>query len=115
MGGFRPFNSLYDETVTTQAPIAANRFVTFTGAQASVQGEKVLGVSRYDQSGGADVSVTVIGVASVEAGAAITAGDDLITDAEGRAISHPGGAEIKAGTALNSVAAGGAFVRIKLA
>lgn len=112
MGGYRPFHSLYDETINASGTITANRFVTPADAQATVQGEQVLGVARTDGATGDDVAVTALGVASVEAGAAITKGDPIITDAQGRAISQTVDTEYKAGSALNDVSAAGGFVQV---
>ena len=105
---------LHGETVTANGAVTGRRFVTHAGAQATVEGERVLGVAMTDAPDGALVAIAVIGRTVVEAAAAIDPGEDVVTDADGRAIPNPGvGGEIVAGTALTDGIANGT-VAIKL-
>ena len=108
----RAFKSLHDETVTAEGDISANRFVTYANVQAATLGEKVLGVARYDAVTGDDLAVTTHGVAAAESGGAFNRGDDVTTDAQGRVIAHPGGAEYKIGEALVDCTGAGFFPQI---
>ena len=114
MGGFRPYNALLTDTIEAQSNIQANRFVDFSGAQVTSLGARVKGVSRYSGISGDDIAVDVVGFVSVEAAGAITAGTVVVSDNQGRAIPHPGAAEIGAGVAHTSVTAAGSFVKILL-
>lgn len=97
---------------TADGAVTARRAVDFDGAQASVQGQKVVGVARYGAVDAHPVEVTVIGTAVIEAGAAIAAGASLIVDVQGRAIPSTGALAVKAGaTAVTSTAASGAVLQ----
>lgn len=85
------------------------RFVDYLGAQATVQGQKVAGVSNRGAAQGQPYDATVIGTAIIEAGGAFPVGQALISDAVGRAIANGGALNIKAGAiAVTSLAANGA-------
>lgn len=100
--------SLHAEPVRASGAVTARRAVTFAGAQATTQGEKVLGVSQYDAADTELVAVDTIGTTIIEAGAAIAVGDSLIVDAQGRAIPVTGNLVVAAGaTAVPSSAANG--------
>lgn len=77
-------------TVTAAGPIAANRFVTPAGAQGTADAH-VLGVARSAANAGEAVPVIALGTAVVEAGGAISAGDPISCDADGRAVPTDGG------------------------
>lgn len=78
-------------TVTAAGPIAANRFVTAAGAQGTADAH-VLGVARSAAANaGEAVPVIALGTAVVEAGGAISAGDPISCDADGRAVPTDGG------------------------
>jgi hypothetical protein len=92
------------------APSAVTEYraVDYAGAQATVQGQKVLGVARRSAAIGDPYDAAMIGTAIVEAGAAFAAGASLIVDAQGRAIASTGKLAIAAGAvAVTSVAANG--------
>lgn len=72
--------------VVLSSTCAAQRFVTSTGTQA-VLGSNTLGIARCGADANTLVPVDVLGTAVVEAGAAITQGDTLKADADGRAIT----------------------------
>jgi len=101
-------NSLLAVSLQSQlAPVTANRFVGFNGEQATVQGQKVLGVAKYGVNPGFEYSATVLGTEYVEAAGVINQGDPLISDSQGRATqANPLG--IAAGAvAVTSAAANG--------
>lgn len=80
-------------------------------AQCSVSGQKAIGVASMDAASGEKLEV-IRGhkVVPVTAGAAMTAGDEVMTDASGRAItwsSAASEANRKLGTVLNSPGAAG--------
>lgn len=99
-------------TVALTGTVAANRFVTPAGAQAGADAN-TLGVARTAGVSGDKVPVDVIGTAVVEAGAAISAGATLETDADGRAVTWAtsGG---KVGIALEAATAAGQMIEVLL-
>lgn len=95
--------------VTAAGAVAKRRAVGFNGAQATVKGQKVLGVAHTDAVSGDTLTVDVAGTAIIEAGDAITVGQSLIVDTTGRAIPVTGSLAIVAGAvAVTSAAANGA-------
>lgn len=100
-------------TVTAAGAISANRFVTAAGAQAAADANAI-GVARTAAAGaGEKIPVDVIGTASVEAGAAVTAGATVKADAQGRAIPWAtSGARI--GIALEAATAAGQLIEVLL-
>ncbi len=95
-------------TKAASGAITARRAVGFDGAQAAVQGQKILGIAHTDAAAGDLVSIDAKGTAIVEAGAAINIGDSLIVDTQGRAIPTTGNLAVGAGaTAVTSTAANG--------
>lgn len=84
------------------------RAVDYAGVQATVQGQKVMGVAKRGALAGDGYDVAVIGSAVVEAGAAFAVGASLIVDSQGRAIASTGKLGIATGaTAVTSTAANG--------
>ena len=105
-----PNSSITTLSLTTRAAgaVTARRAVGFDGAQATVQGQKILGIAHTDAADGDSLALDVRGTAVVEAGAAINVGDSLIVDAQGRAIPTTGNLAVAAGaTAVTSTAANG--------
>jgi len=101
-------NIILAETVIAVGAITQARFVTHAGAQATILGEKVLGVSSTDAATGKAVAIAALGVAIVDAGGVIAVGDDIITDANGKAVVDPPlGTEYIIGQARTVGAAGG--------
>lgn len=95
-------------TLTASATLAAERFVTWAGAVPAADAN-VAGVVRQAAVSGDKISVDVLGTVIVEAGAAITAGNTLKVDNQGRAIPWAtSGAKVA--IALQSAAAAGDFV-----
>ncbi|MBF0448581.1 MAG: DUF2190 family protein [Magnetococcales bacterium] len=73
-------------TLTTSGDVTANRAVGFDGAQATVQGQKVMGASVTDAASGNPLALITSGTAILESGAAIAVGDSLVADSQGRVI-----------------------------
>jgi hypothetical protein len=63
------------------------RGVGFNGAQATVAGQKVLGIAEFGVASGVYVRVCRLGTAVAEAGAAIAVGAALAMDASGRVVT----------------------------
>lgn len=98
-------------SVAASGAVAANRFVTVAGAQAGAAAN-TLGVARFAVASGVYLTVDVLGTAVVEAGAAISAGAAIETDADGKAITKTTGPAV--GRALQAAGAAGAFVEVLL-
>lgn len=73
-------------TLVASGIVAESRLVGFYGAQATVQGQKVMGAAVMQAASGDVLGVVTRGTAVVETGAAIAEGDSLITDSQGRAV-----------------------------
>lgn len=92
--------------------VAANRFVTPAGAQAGADAN-TLGVARTEGVSGALIPVDALGTAVVEAGAAVSAGVTVKSDANGKAITWvTSGAKVA--IALTSASADGDFIEVLL-
>lgn len=100
-------------TVAAAGVIAAGRFITPAGAQAGADAN-TLGVARAPAAAAGElVPADVLGVAIVEAGAAVAAGATVKSDASGRAITWAtSGAKV--GLALDAAGAAGAMIRVLL-
>jgi hypothetical protein len=99
-------------TATATAAITASRFVTPAGAVAGA-GANTLGVADSTVASGKTFPVVALGTATVEAGAAVSAGDTVKSDATGRAITWAtSGAKV--GIALEAAGAAGAFIEVAL-
>lgn len=100
-------------TVAAAGAITAGRFVTPAGAQAGADAN-TLGVARAAAAAaGEKIPVDVLGVAVVEAGAAVAANATVKSDASGRAITWAT-AGAKVGLALDAATAAGAMIRVLL-
>lgn len=91
--------------------VAACRAIGFNGAQATVQGQKIMGVAAHavasEEIGAADA----VGTGIIECGGNIAVGDSIICDVQGRAIKATGALAIKTGAILvTSTAANGATI-----
>jgi hypothetical protein len=89
--------------------IIKKRFVTAAGAVAGV-GVNVAGVSGDDAVAGETFPVKARGWIIVDSGAAVAQGDDVQSDATGRAITQTTGKH--AGRALDAATAAGQPIRI---
>lgn len=110
-----------------QALEAITKFRFVTGNLASVRGaemadaagERVMGVAQHDVSAEhaadeAAVNVRVMGISTVEAGAVVAAGADVMTDASGRAITAVATNRV-VGVALDGAGAAGELITVVLA
>lgn len=93
------------------ATVEANRFVTAAGAHAGA-GAAAFGVSQFPAASGDLVTLTNIGTAIVEAGAAISANAEIQSDASGRAVTSAGGVVL--GRALEAATASGQKIEVLL-
>ena len=108
----RQFSPIQSLTVKASGALVQNRFVKFDGAQAGVQGEKVLGVAEFNAADTELATVGIAGTVVVEAGAAIAVGDSVITNASGKAIPVTGALAVASGaTPVTSSAANGAILQ----
>jgi len=99
-------------SITADGAITAHRGVTAVLDQA-VANEHTLGFARADIADGAQGTIDVLGTTIAEAGAAITAGDTLEVDADGKVITwDTAGAAV--GVALEAAAAEGDLIEIFL-
>lgn len=99
-------------TVKASGVIAQYRAVGFNGAQATVQGQKVQGVSRAVAADGENTALDCAGTLIIESGGVFAKGDSLIVDNQGRAIVVTGALTVKAGAvAVTSTAANGAILQ----
>jgi hypothetical protein len=103
-------NALLALTVTPTADVPACRAVGYDGALVDATGARVFGVSQYMIPAGRAGAVTVVGTATIEAGAAVAVGDALIADDQGRAIPAAALAIQSGVTTLTSTLSTGNFV-----
>lgn len=110
--------------VSTEA-ITKFRFVKADGGQprgidmCDTAGEKALGVAQHDVSAahaaeGAHANVRLMGISVIEAGAALTVGADVMTDAAGKAVAATATNRVL-GTALMGASADGDLTVVALA
>lgn len=98
--------------LTATGTIAARRFVTIAGAQAGADAN-TFGVTRTAAVSGDKISVDVLGTATIESGAAFSAGATLKADSSGRGITWAtSGAKVA--LALEAAGAAGQFVEVLL-
>ena len=105
--------SLYAGTITAAGAIAECRFVGYDQAQSGAA-ENTLGVSGTSALVGEDLTVTYIGTAVVESGAALVAGAAVETDASGRAVTQSAGPTVGRVMPGQPASAAGEFVEILL-
>ncbi len=96
-------------SVLAAAALTERRFVGFDG-NVCAAGAKALGVVDADTDADSPAPANVIGVILVEAGAAITAGAEVQSDASGKAI--PKAAGVANGIAWDAATAPGELIRI---
>lgn len=103
MSSSKPVVDLLTLTGIAPSSVSAHRFVGFDDAQASVAGQKIKGVARSDAASGAAYPIGVKGTDIIETGGAFSIGDDVISDASGRAVkaSASGPAAVTAITKAN--------------
>ncbi|PTM95068.1 capsid cement protein [Mycoplana dimorpha] len=95
-------------TYRASGAVSQRRAVGLNGAQASVAGQKVLGVAPRPAADGEHSDATVAGTAVIETGGAFAIGASLVVDTQGRAVASTGKLAIAAGaTPVTSTAANG--------
>ena len=98
-------------TLVASGAVTENRAVGFNGGQATVAGQKVMGTSMTRAASGEPFGVVTHGTAVIEAGAAISVGQSLITDSQGRAVPVSGALTVASGAvAVTSSAANGTLL-----
>jgi hypothetical protein len=108
----KPALSVLSLPVLAAGLLTASRFVKPNGTAAGAD-DNALGVATTDAAVGDLVAVKALGTAVVEAGAAISAGDTVKADAQGRAIPwETAGARL--GIALEAAAAAGQLIEVFL-
>lgn len=93
--------------VVASGAVRRARFVGFNGAEATAIGQKCMGVARHAANNGEELAVIVSGTVIVEAGAAVTAGATVVSDAQGRGIPGAVIAVLAGATPVTSTAANG--------
>lgn len=96
-------------TIAAAADLSRFRFVDYSGNVVGA-GERVLGVPTTDFSAGEQASVATHGEILVEAGAAIAAGAEVESDANGRAVTKTTG--VGFGVARDAAGAAGEIIRV---
>lgn len=96
-------------TIAAAAALSRFRFADYSGNVAGA-GERVLGVPTTDFSAGEQASVATHGEILVEAGAAIAAGAEVESDADGRAVTKTTG--VGFGVARDAASAAGEIIRV---
>jgi hypothetical protein len=89
--------------------LTANRFVTVAGGVPAA-GDWCPGVANDNFDAGEQAGVNTHGALLVVAGAAIAAGADVQTDAQGRAITRAAGVSL--GRSLDAAVAAGDIIRV---
>jgi hypothetical protein len=97
--------------LTASATVRTERFVTYAGAECGA-GVASAGVSAEAGVSGDVIPVVRIGTAVVAAGAAVTAGGLVETDAQGRAINRSAGVAV--GRALQAATVAGQRIEVLL-
>ena len=82
-----PYIPILPETIQAAGDITAKRFVGFDNKQCDAAGEMAKGVAHFGASTGSACTIITLGVAEVETGGAVNAGDLITTDDQGRAIT----------------------------
>ena len=74
------------DSVLASADLPKQRFISFEGA-VSGTGEKAYGICDVETESGQFAPVAITGILLVEAGGTITAGDEITSDANGKAVT----------------------------
>lgn len=103
-------NVVLTMSVLAQAALTRQRFIGLDGNTCEV-GAKALAVAEYNTDAGNMVPGNVLGVILIEAGAAISVGAEVQSDASGKAIAKDDDG-IGNGFALDAATADGDIIRI---
>lgn len=96
-------------SMTAVAALTINRMVGLDG-DVCAAGAKAAGMAQVNADAGEQTPVAALGVILVEAGAAITAGSEIESDASGRAIAKTTG--LGNGHAMDAALAAGDVIRV---
>lgn len=102
-----PLQSL---TYAASGAVAAYRGVGFNGAQATVAGQKILGIAQRAATNGELSDAVTAGTSVVETGGEFAKGDSLVMDASGRAVVATALAVAAGATPVTSTAANGGTI-----
>jgi hypothetical protein len=106
-------------TLPSAADLSATQF-RFVNADATGKAAvpaaagRVIGVRQNKPKANEATTIVASGISMVEAGAAVTAGDDVASDNVGRAITAAGATTIVAGIALETASAAGVIIAVLL-
>lgn len=104
---------IHRETIFAGEDVEEHRFVNVDGEYPANDGDAVFGATDYAAKEDEKVAVVTDGTATVEAGAAVSKGREVMSDDEGKAIHWTSG-QISAGIALEAAAANGDKIRVKV-
>ncbi len=96
-------------SITAAAALTQRRFIGMDGDVCGA-GAKALGAAEFNADAGDQASVNVAGLILVEAGGAITAGAEVESDADGKAIAQSAG--VGNGYALDAATTDGDVIRV---
>jgi len=103
-------------TIVAGEAITKNRFVDCLGT--TVVDTKCAGVALFDAADGETVTIQMSGIAVVESGGAITAGNHVSADADGKAVAltidNVDDIPKNNGVALDTASGAGEFIRVRL-
>lgn len=106
------YHAVLTNTLVAAAALSANRFVTAAGAVPAANAN-VIGVTRAPAGAAGDlVPVDMLGIAEVEASAAIAVGAAIATTNDGRAVTYSTGAVVA--RALTAAGAAGQLIEVQL-
>lgn len=81
--------SLFTSSIAATATIVGNRFIDAGGTQSAATSHPI-GVARSAATSGQQVPVDMIGSTQLVVGGAVAAGQELVADANGKAIAYTG-------------------------
>lgn len=103
--------SLLTLTAVASGAVTAGRAIGFSGAMIAAQGAKPFGIALTAAASGQALPVVTHGTVVAETGAAVSLGDALIADAQGRVIPATAPLRVAAGaTPVTSSGANGAIL-----
>lgn len=102
--------SLLNLSFVAAAAVSAYRGVDFNGAQITTQGANIAGFAKRPAAQGEPFEAAAIGTATAETGAAITAGQRLQMDNQGRVIPADNLTVAAGATQVTSSSANGAIL-----
>jgi len=108
----KTYQAILTTSIIAGEDIPKGRFVGFDGRLCGANA-KALGVSEVDVNQGQPCPVIVYGIAIVETGGAVSVGDAVTSDNNGRAVVA-GVDPVINGYALDSATQAGQFIRVKL-